>query len=182
MAWWEQPGIWHLFISLATLALVIFTIVWGTGLWTRRERVKIKFTNIDYRIIAPKQEIRVRVYVGGEFQRSGEKEIRYINQVIFQPDKKLYNKLSKYFNLPASGLIKINTRLKLQREVIVALSPSYPDYAMRSGVQEQPLAIQKIAEELAQKTYKVGLVWEDKPDKIKWKTITPEDFEEWREV
>ena len=64
---------WQIIIGLLTLALVIFTIVWGTGLWTHRERVKIKITTLGYSINMV--EKKITVYLGYELQRSGGKEI-----------------------------------------------------------------------------------------------------------
>jgi hypothetical protein len=182
MAWWEQSGIWHIIISLATLALVIFGIVWGNNLWGRREKIKIKFSSIDYKVDPSKPEIKV--YWGAEFQRSGAKDARYIKQILLRPDKETYGELSKYFTLPRNGLIEINDRLELPRDTIVSsiiILASYPIYpalpALPRDAKQRDKAKQ-VADELSQKPHAVGLVWED-TGKTTWKIIRKEDYGRW---
>ena len=175
---------WHLIISLATLTLVIFTIVWGTGLWVRREKVKIKFSSINYKVDPSKPEIKV--YWGAEFQRSGQKDVRYIKQILLKPDKQTYRKLCKYFELPEDGMIRINEPLRLPRDARVTPiqsgePPFHPVYPALPGLPrsaEQRDEAQQVANELSQKTHKVGLVWDD-GGKTTWKTIAKEDYGQW---
>jgi hypothetical protein len=174
---------WQIIIGLVTLALVIFTIVWGTGLWKHRERVKIRITTLDYSIDSVGRKITV--YLGYELQRSGGKEIRYTTQILLEPDKQTYSKLCEYFKLPEDGLIRINERLKLQRDNIVSpymggATPSKLVYPALPGIQDakQRDIAQQIASQLSQRVHKVGVVWED-DGKTTWKTISKEDHGKW---
>ena len=174
---------WQIIIGLIGLALVMVTIVWRTGLWTCRERVKIKITTLDYTVDSV--EKKITVYLGYELQRAGGKEIRYTTQILLKPDKQPYSKLCEYFELPEDGLIRINERLKLQRDNIVSLyvgggTPVHPSYRALSGIQntKQRDIAQQMASQLSQKIHKVGLVWEN-GKKITWKTISKEDHGNW---
>lgn len=169
-----------LIIAGITLVFVIIGFFFGPRPWTRKEKVKIKFT-ISYRV--PGHTPQIKVYWGDEFLRSGGKEIRYTKRIVLKPDKHTYRKLCKYFALPKNGEIEINERLPLPRDVIVSSHqggepPLYPDYAMLPGVQEKWNTLQKIASELSQKTHKVGLVWEDS-GKTTWKKVPQEKLGKW---
>jgi len=174
---------WQIIIGLVTLALIIFTIVRGTGLWKHRERVKIKITTLDY--IIDSAEKKITVYLGYELQRSGGKEIRYTTQILLKPAKQTYSKLCQYFKLPEDGLIRISEQLKLQRDNIVSPymgggTPSKPVYAALPGIQnaKQRDIAQQIASQLSQRVHEVGVVWED-DGKTTWKTISKEDHGKW---
>ncbi len=177
---------WQIIISLITLALVIFTIVWGTGLWARREKVKIKITSISYGV--NDSDGIVKVYWGGEFKRSGRDGIRYITQILLKPDGQKHAELQQYFSLPQDGVIRINERLELPRHKIVSSGHGdtafYPDYDAFKETKDAKKwkIVRQIASELGQDTHEIALVWEDKPNKIKWKAIRPADYGQWREV
>ena len=169
---------WHLIISLATLVFVIFTIVWGTGLWTHREKVKFLITKPSY---STNDYDRVlRVFWSCELQRLGGEELRYITQILLKPDRQPYGELKRYFSLPDDGVIRINKRLELARGKIVssghgdeAVYPEYEAFKETKGTEKWKIARQ-LASELSQKVFEVSLVWED-GGKTKWKTIKQED-------
>ena len=170
---------WQIIIGLVTLVLVIFTIVWGTGLWTRREKVKISVTKPSYS--ANDSDRVLRVFWSCELQRSGEKEIRYITQIQLKPDKQVYNELRQYFNLPEDGVIRITNRLELARGKIVSTGhgvdkgvyPEYKAFIETKDIEKWKIARQ-LASELEQKVFEVGLVWED-GGKTKWKKMDQKD-------
>jgi len=165
---------WQIIIGLLTLALVIFTIVWGTGLWAHKEKIKINITKPSYSV--NEFDRVLRVFWGCELQRLGGEEVRYISQICLKPDAQVYRKLQEYFSLPQDGVIRINKRLELARGKIVssghgdeAAYPEYEAFKETTGI-EQWKETRHIASELKQKVFKVGLVWED-GRKTKWKMI-----------
>lgn len=165
-------------IGGVTLLLVIISLVWGTGLWRRREKVKIRVTTLDYIVHGVEREIKV--YLGIEFRRSGGNEVRYVSQVILKPDQEIYNQLRQYFELPSDGIIQFNTREKLSRDEVAPGSMPRPTYRALPNIQDtqERNKASQIASQLSQKSYKIGLVWED-TGKTTWKTISTEDFAKW---
>jgi len=173
---------WYLIISLATLVLVIFTIVWGTGLWVRREKIKIKVTKPAYS--ANEVDRVLRVFWSCELQRLGGEQLRYTTHICLKPDAQVYHKLKKYFNLPKDGVIRTPNRLELARGKIVLTGHGvdtgvYPEYdaLMKTNDIEKWKIARQLLSELSQKVFEVGLVWEDKPSKKpKWRIIKQEDY------
>jgi len=173
---------WHLIISLATLVLVIFTIVWGTGLWLRREKIEIKIESMCYNVDDVYR--KVKVYWGGKFKRSGRKETRYITKIYFKPDRQTYGELQQYISLPGDGVIKIDTYIELPRDKIgysgygdEAFYPEYDAFSETNSTEKWRIARQ-LASELSQKRFEVGLVWED-GGKTKWKMISSGELGKW---
>jgi hypothetical protein len=173
---------WQIISGVLALMLAAIGIIWGKGLWARREMVKIKITSISYRVDDSSRIIKV--YWGGEFKRSGGDEIRYIAQILIKPASQTYTELQQYFSLPNDGVIRINERLELKRAKIVSSGHGegafYPDYAALPEVKEAEkwkTARQK-SSELGQKQHKVCLVWED-GGKAKWRTISPKELGKW---
>jgi len=169
---------WHLFIGLATLVLVIFTIIWGTGLWTRREKVKFLVTKPNYN--ANEYDRVLRVFWSVEIQKFGGQEVHYVAQICLKPDGQTYDKLKRYFSLPDDGVIRINKRLALSRGHIASSGhgdeAAYPEYGtlMKTNDIEKWKIARQLLSELSQKAFKVCLVWED-GGKTKWKTIKQQD-------
>jgi len=147
-------------------------------LWTRREKVRIKITGIDYRVHGVKKELKV--YLGSELHRSGHKEIRYINQVCLKPERQRYSELCHYFNLSDDGLVKFNGRIKLPRDTIVRWPTDDPSYKALSEIEttDERDKAQQIASKLSQKVHRIGLVWED-TGKTTWKTISKGKYGKW---
>ena len=167
-------------IGGATLLLVIISLVWGTGLWRRREKAKIKVGPPDYRVDGV--EPKIRVYLGIEFLRSGGSDIRYVSQLILKPDQELYEELRQYFELTSDGMIKLDTRIPLPRDKFTSSynmwePPTYKALPNIQDTQERDKATQ-IAKQLSQESYKIGLVWEDN-GKITWKTVSTKTSARW---
>jgi hypothetical protein len=179
---------WQIIISLITLALVIFGVIWGNGLWARRERVKIKFSIIAYSIDTFNSNIKIQVRWAADLQRFGGRNVRYTRQILIKSDIQKYSELCEYFNLPGNGVIEINEWLKLMRDDIVSpyQAEGRPNYPVFSALQPLPIpsdpakldAIRQIASELNQKAHKVCLVWDD-GRKTKWKRISQKDYGSW---
>jgi len=151
----------------------------------RRERVEIRISNLNYQVHGVDRKLTV--YLGIEIQRSGRKEMRYVKQILLQPDKQIYGQLCDYFNLPSDGLIRINEQIKLPRDYkatfshMASESPNYPVYTALPELPKDTETRDKakeIALELSQKMHKVGLVWDDN-GKTVWKIVTKEDWGEW---
>lgn len=167
-----------LVIGGATLLLVVVSLVWGTGLWKRREQVTIRVTSLSYAADGVLREIKV--YLGIEFRRSGGNDVRYVSQVILKPDQEVYEELRQYFELPSDGMIKLDTRIPLPRDEVASTSMPHPTYKALPNIQdtqERDRATQ-IATRLSQKSYKIGLVWEDN-GKTTWKAVSTEAFGKW---
>jgi len=171
---------WEPFVTVATLIVVIVTLIWGAGLWTRREKVKIRVTGLSDRVDGVERQISV--YLGIEFRRSGGNDIRYISRVLRKPDQEIYGQLRQYFELPSDGMMKWDTRIELPRDKFVSsfnnLEPlTYKALpSIQSGVDRDKAT--QIASQLSQKSYKIGLVWEDN-GKTVWKTISTECRGKW---
>jgi hypothetical protein len=170
---------WHLIISLATLVLVIFTIVWGTGLWARREKVEIKTTGLNYKTL--EDRITLKLF-STEIKRSGEKEVRCLNQIWLKPDKHSYNELRQCFSLPENGeLMLAEGRLEL-RKGYPKLVERWNDYEYSALVDmkqdEQRNKVNRILSEMSKRTFEIGLVWDDSR-KTTWKTISPGELGKW---
>ena len=167
---------WQIIISLITLALVIFGIIWGNGLWARREKIKINIHGPSY--TATDFDRRLKVFWTCELQRLGGERVRYTARILLKPDKQTYKKLQKYISLPPDGIIPITNRLELTREEIVSWGhwngdvAVYPEYeaSKKTIGTEQWKTIYQLTSELEQKVFQVSLVWED-GGKTKWKTI-----------
>jgi len=172
---------WSIIIGSVTLALIIFTIVWGTGLWVRREKIKIRSTKPSYS--ANDYDRVLRVFWSCELQRSGGEELRYTTHICLKPDAQIYRQLLEYFSLPNDGVIRITNRLELARGKIVSTGHGvdtgvYPEYdaLMKTNDIEKWGKSRQLLSELNQKGFEVGLVWEDKPNKKpKWRKINQED-------
>jgi len=179
---------WRLVISLVTLVLIIFSTLWGTNLLARKERVKIKIDSVHYGIDDGSGTVngrgKIKIYWGGEFCRSGEKDIRYITEIRLIPDQQTYDELRQYFNLPADGVIRINDRWELPRSKIASSrfgdDAAYSDYdaIIQAKDTEEWKVPRQLASTLAEKTIEIGLVWDDSR-KTTWKTIPKEKFGEW---
>jgi hypothetical protein len=169
---------WRLIIGLATLVLVIFTIVWGTGLWTRREKVKIKITKLEYTALELTDSIMV--WLSCDVWMSGGKDIRYITGFRLKPDEHTYSQLCNYFDLPKDGLIKLNQRIELRRDEIKPTSglrvhyPALP--AKKASMQEAKEATSLLTQE--RRKVNIGLVWDDS-SKTTWKKISKENYGKW---
>ena len=166
-------------VSLLTLLLVIFTIIWGTGLWARREKVKINVTKPSYSVNDFDRVLRV--FWSVEVQKLGGQEVRYVAQICLKPDAQIYRELQKYFKLPQDGVIRISKRLALPRGKMASSGhgdeAAYPEYEAvkeTKGTEKWKKARQ-LASELELKRFEVGLVWED-GGKSKWKMIKQEDY------
>ena len=117
-------------IGGATFLLVIISLIFGSGLWTRREKVKIKVTGLSCNLT---NEGELKVYLGMEFRRSGGSDIRDIKQVIIKPDQEIYDKLSQYYELDSEGTLKIDTRIELPREKFVSSYDKWENPTYESG-------------------------------------------------
>jgi len=167
-------------VIVGLLAIAVPLIIWGTGLWRRREKAKIKVGPPDYRVDGV--EPKIRVYLGIEFRRSGGNDFRYARQVILKPDQEIYGQLRQYFDLPSDGIIKIDTRIELPRDKFASSydmwgPPTYKALPNIQAVEDWDKAKQ-IASQLEKKSYKIGLVWEDN-GKITWKTVSTKTSARW---
>jgi hypothetical protein len=169
---------WQIIISLITLALVIIGIIWGNGLWARREKIKINVTKPSYS--ANDFDGILRVFWSCELQRLGGNELRYTTHICLKPDTQTCHKLQKYFSLPKDGVIRTPNRLELARGKIVSTGHGvdtgvYPEYGalMKTNDIEEWKIARQLLSELSQKVFEVGLVWED-GGKTKWKIIKRE--------
>ena len=166
-------------VGVATLFFVLITLIWGSGLWGRREKIRIKVTNLACNITSDRE---LKVYLGMEFRRSGGSDIRDIKQVVIRPDQEISDELSQYFELDSEGSFIIDTRIELPRDKFMSSYDKWehPTYRISPNTQNPPQRseVMQIASQLNQKSYKIGLVWYDN-DKITWKTISPEYFAKW---
>ena len=171
---------WAIVIGGATLLLVIVSLIWGTGLWKRREKVKIRVTTLNYGVHFDPQAIDVDLAI--EFHRTGGNDIRYVHQVLLKPDKEIYNQLRQYFELPSDGIIKLGQRMELPRDKFISSRGFIPKLTfevspnLRNKIERSE--VESIASQLSQKSYKIGLVWEDN-GKITWKAVSTEAFGKW---
>ncbi|MBN1862587.1 MAG: hypothetical protein JW790_02980 [Dehalococcoidales bacterium] len=95
-------------IGIITLVLVIFTIVWGTGLWARRERAKIKTRGLHFQF---KLGDRIVFKLNRtELQRSGNKELRSVKGILLRLDKSLHDELSQYIDFRQSRELLLTGR------------------------------------------------------------------------
>jgi hypothetical protein len=176
---------WYLILSLVTLVLILFTIVWGTGLWVRREKIKIKVTKPSY--IANEYDRELRIIWSCELQRLGGEEIRYTAHICLKPDAQVYHKLEEYFDLPRDGVIRTYNQLELERGKIISTGRGvdtgvYPEYdaLIDTGDSEKWKIAKQLSSKLREKEFEVGLIWEDKPNKKpKWRKIKQEDHGKW---
>jgi len=168
---------WYLISSLATLALVIFTIIWGTGLWARIEKVEIKTSGVNYK--TKRQELITFEVSDLEVQRTGQKEIRYLTKILLKLDEEDYGQLKGHVDFHSEReLILLDQRIGLPKHKIQRIP--WPQYEWRIlDSSEWDKAKEGIQDKLSQAIFEVGLVWEDKPNKIKWQTIMKEDYGKW---
>jgi hypothetical protein len=162
---------------------VIVSIVWGTGLCARREKVKVKITNLDFRTQGAKEKLRV--YLAGEIRRPGGRAIRTVNRFELKPDSALYNKLRAHFCLPDNGLITYTGPLTIpgdNRRKPLPRGPADYEPVQPASSQESNTTqggdVQSLTSRLNDTGFELGLVWDD-TEKIMWKKISKRDFGKW---
>ena len=169
-------GLW---IGLAiTFILGLINFLWGGGILTRREKVKISIPRPTY---APHMHDRVlRVFCSVSFRRLGGEKVRNVDQIRLKPDAQTYQELQQYFSLPEDGVIRISGRISLARGATVSSSHAVgafrPEYnaLMNTNDTEKWKEANQLVSELKQKAFHVCLVWED-GGKTNWKKIKQED-------
>jgi len=168
-------------IGIVTLVLVIFTVVWGTGLWARRERAKIKTRGLHFQFrLGDRIVFKLN---STELQRSGNKELRSVKRILLRLDKSLHDELSQYIDFSQSRELILTGRQGNLRKDEIRTVENWTDYEYKIlDGSAWDKAKEKIVEQLHQATFEVGLIWEDNPSKTQWVRITPEDFDKWREV
>ncbi len=173
---------WQAIGNVLLVVVVIVSIL--LPIWQSRDKIKIKIDEIAYRTSTPRGELKV--YLNGEIERSGAVKERLLLTVLLKPvDGEAYSELHKYFSLPEGDRIPLNGPLNVRKNFKVTLSKlagsNYKPVLTASSKAEridQKNATEGIARELEQKGHSIALVWGDSR-KIKWKTITKEDYGKW---
>jgi hypothetical protein len=176
----DQLPIWTFVIVCLALLVAIVSFAFGQRPWARREKVKIKTSGVTYRT---KNCERVMFEISDmELRRSGEEDIRHLTQILLKLDKDMYDKLEKLIDFRGERVMILkDTRVTIPKYEPVRITwPEYEHKILNSS--EWDKAKEGIQNKLRQAAFEVGLVWEDKPNKIKWKMITPRDYGKWRKA
>lgn len=161
---------WHLIISLATLVLVIFTIVWGTGLWIRREKITITYPQMLVKLETGKSTgIQFECWFHLTYVK-GTRD-HYVGKIFIEFNKRPWKKLSSSFAIPmriCKGIGSLDTPVKL--ELGKPTPFGYDDFfpARRAISEEERKELNSFVQTLCYR-YKTG--WEDAYGKTHWKTI-----------
>ena len=161
---------WYLIISLATLVLVIFTIVWGTGLWVRREKITITYPQMLVKLETGKStDIKIKCTFSLLYAK-GTRDC-YISETWLELDRRLWKKLRKYFEevpLRMGGIPGPNGLKKLELGKPQPLGIDLSSRARRVITDEERKELDDLIQKLRQR-YKIG--WKDSYGKTHWKTI-----------
>lgn len=168
---------WQLIISLTTLGLVIFGILWGNNLLGRREKLKIKTTGV--RLGSGNSGIVTFDISDMEFKRSGEADLRYFDKVLIKLDENTYDELKKLIDLRGErNVVLLDSRRPIPKYAPTKID--WPGWQWRIlNRSDWDKVKERVQNKMAQVTFEIGLVWEDKPHKIMWKKITPRDYGKW---
>ena len=161
---------WQIIISLVTLALVIFTIVWGTGLWIRRGKLTITYPQMLVKLETGKStDIKIMCTFSLLYAK-GTRDC-YISETWLELDRRLWKKLRKYFEevpLRMGGIPGSNGLKKLELGKPQPLGIDLSSRARRVITDEERKELDELVQKLWQR-YKIG--WKDSYGKTHWKTI-----------
>lgn len=160
---------WQIIISSVTLALVIFTIIWGTGLWLRRETIKILYPNVLTELKVDNGAWIHLEYSFNIFRVRGKRNY-YVSEILLELDKHLCEKLRPYFRIPESMSISLNQQDLRKLEVGKSEHFGYDDdfQAKMTVAKEKVEEFDNLVQKLWHR-YKIG--WKDTYGEFHWKTI-----------
>lgn len=161
---------WHIIISLATLALVVFGILWGNNLLGRRENVELRSPNMTagLKIINSVAGIQIECSFSLIYTKGTRGHL--ISAICFKLDKHLWARLKPYFKiyLENGKYFSLDALPKLELGKPLWLSHDEWYQARRVITEEEYKKLDELVQELWHQ-YKIG--WKDTYGKTHWKTI-----------
>jgi len=160
---------WQITISLITLALVIFGIIWGNGLWVRRERIEIVYPNM---LVQLKTNEVNGIHFECNFRLTYVQGLReqYVSKIFIKFDKSSWERVRQFYKIPINICKGINhdarVRLPIGHQVQFGHDAFFP--TRRDISVEKLEEINNIVQALTHK-YKIG--WEDTYKNTHWKTV-----------